>query len=321
MEKRSGRSGGLAIGLVMAVAAALIVVGGLWFFASRQAAPPAYAGSGAARERAVSVYTAPEPVSAPAPEPAAAPTPAEEEPFGFEEILFEEEGLLVARIQGKRYKGFIAIVDDPLRLRVGLFSPNAQGGSGRRLAQMADEYGAVLAVNGGAFADPAGGGSGNVPLGNVIADGRVLRGGLDSTVGMDADGRLYAGEFTSARCQELGLVWALSYGPTLIVDGEICSNLGTYMEEPRTAVGQRDDGSVVLLNIQGRQASALGVTEQELAEIMAGYGCVTAGNMDGGASSDMYYRGKYINICNTSGGPRPIPTCILVMPAEGGERE
>ena len=321
MEKRSGRSGGPVLALVLAVAAALIVVGGVWFFASRRAAPPAYAGSGAVRERTVSVYTAPETVSAPAPEPAEAPVLAEEEPFGFEEILYEDEGLLIARIQGKRYKGFIAVIDDPLRLRVGIFSPTLQGASGKRLAQMADEYGAVLAVNGGAFADPAGGGSGNVPLGNVIADGQALRGGLDSTVGMDAEGRLYAGEFTADRCRELGLVWALSYGPTLIVDGQICSNLSTYMEEPRTAVGQRDDGSVVLLNIQGRQASALGVTEQELAEIMAGYGCVTAGNMDGGASSDMYYRGEYVNICNTSGGPRPIPTCILVMPAEGGDGE
>ena len=95
----------------------------------------------------------------------------------------------------------------------------------------------------------------------------------------------------------------------------------TGIEEKRGQVEILADGAVVLLNIQGRQASALGVTEQELAEIMAGYGCVTAGNMDGGASSDMYYRGEYINICNTSGGPRPIPTCILVMPAEGGDGE
>ena len=318
MGKSTGKTGGPALGLVLAVAGALLVTGGVWFFASRRAAPPAMGRDGGIREQTVSVYTPPEAVDISAPAPAAAPVPAEAEFFGYEEVLAQEDGLLVARIQGKRYKGFIAIVEDPLRLRVGLFSPTVQGASGKRLAQMAEEYGAVLAVNGGAFADPAGGGSGNVPLGNVIADGRIFRGGLSSTVGMDAQGRLYAGEFTGARCEELGLVWALSYGPTLIVDGEIRPNLGTYMEEPRTAVGQREDGSIVLLNIQGRQASALGVTEQELAEIMAGYGCVNAGNMDGGASSDMYYRGEYINICNTSGGPRPIPTCILVMPAEGG---
>jgi exopolysaccharide biosynthesis protein len=88
------------------------------------------------------------------------------------------------------------------------------------------------------------------------------------------------------------------------------------MEEPRTAVGQRADGTVVLLNLQGRQAAALGVSERELAEIMAGYGCVNAGNLDGGASSDIFFRGEYLNVCNTSGGPRPIPTAILVMPAK-----
>ena len=153
----------------------------------------------------------------------------------------------------------------------------------------------------------------------MIADGEVYWGGLDSTVGMDAEGTLHVGEFTSARCRELGLQWALSYGPTLIENGEIRPDLGTYMEEPRTAVGQRADGTVVLLNLQGRQAAALGVTERELAEIMAGYGCINAGNLDGGASSDMYYRGEYLNISNSSGGPRPIPTCLLVMPAEGGD--
>ena len=53
--------------------------------------------------------------------------------------------------------------------------------------------------------------------------------------------------------------------------------------------------------------------------IMLGYGCVDAGNLDGGASSDMYFRGNYLNVCNTSGGPRPIPTSVLVMPSRAGE--
>ena len=71
---------------------------------------------------------------------------------------------------------------------------------------------------------------------------------------------------------------------------------------------------LLLLALQGRQLQALGVTCKELAQIMQGYGCINASNLDGGASSDMYFQGKYLNVCNTSGGPRPIPTAILVMP-------
>ncbi len=55
---------------------------------------------------------------------------------------------------------------------------------------------------------------------------------------------------------------------------------------------------------------------QQLAEIMVEYGAVNAGNLDGGASSDMYFNGEYVNVCNTSGGPRGIPTAVVVMPAQ-----
>jgi len=48
---------------------------------------------------------------------------------------------------------------------------------------------------------------------------------------------------------------------------------------------------------------------------MAGFGAVNASNLDGGASSDLYYNGSYLNVRNSSGSPRPIPTAVLVMPA------
>ena len=86
--------------------------------------------------------------------------------------------------------------------------------------------------------------------------------------------------------------------------------------EPRTAVGQRADGAVIFVVLQGRQPAVRGVSRQQLAEIMVEYGAVNAGNLDGGASSDMYFNGEYVNVCNTSGGPRGIPTAVVVMPAQ-----
>ena len=184
---------------------------------------------------------------------------------------------------------------------------------------MAEEAGAVLAVNGGGFSDPNGAGKGGMPTGNVIYEGKMLMGNWAPTVGMDAEGKLHVGEFNGNTCLQLGLQWAVSYGPTLIENGEVRPGLDNNSQEPRTAVGQRADGKVVILALQGRQLQALGVTCRELAMIMLGYGCVDAGNLDGGASSDMFFQGKYINVCNTSGGPRPIPTSVLVMPARTGK--
>ena len=321
MEKETKKTGALVPGLLIAVAAGLLLVGALWFFASRRAAPPSMAGSGGAEGHTVSLFTAPEPVEAEAPAPVPAPDVEAADPYGFDEILAQEDGLLLARIQGKRYRGFIAIVEDPFRVRVGTCGHFGEAARGRRLAAMADAAGAILAVNGGGFDDPNGGGRGGQPEGNVIMDGQLLWGGWGPTVAMDGQGKLYAGNYTSRECMENGFQWALSYGPNLIQNGVICSGLSDNLSEPRTAVGQREDGSIVLLNIQGRQPSALGVTYRELAEIMAGYGCVDAGNLDGGASSDIYYRGEYVNIANSSGGPRPIPTCLMVMPVEGGDGE
>lgn len=71
-----------------------------------------------------------------------------------------------------------------------------------------------------------------------------------------------------------------------------------------------------LLCCRDAQPAVLGVSRQQLAEIMVEYGAVNAGNLDGGASSDMYFNGEYVNVCNTSGGPRGIPTAVVVMPVQ-----
>ena len=244
------------------------------------------------------------------------PTP-EEKAAGFTAIIGREEGLTVARIQGKRYLGYVALVEDPTRLYVATLPYFSEGSGGRTVKQMADDTGAVLGINGGGFKDDNGMGSGGIPMGNLVADGEMRWPGGGPTVAMDRDGKLFAGDIGGDGCRERNFLWAVAYGPILIEDGVIRPYLDNYYQEPRTAVGQREDGTVVLLNIQGRQASALGVTCQELAEIMLEFGCINAGILDGGASSDMYYRGEYINICNTSGGPRPIPSAVMVAPIGG----
>ena len=79
------------------------------------------------------------------------------------------------------------------------------------------------------------------------------------------------------------------------MNGEI--NMDAYNTNsgynPRTAIGQRSDGTVIFVCIDGRQANSLGGTYRDVIDIMIEYGAVNACNMDGGSSSVMLYRDTY----------------------------
>ena len=82
---------------------------------------------------------------------------------------------------------------------------------------------------------------------------------------------------------------------------------------PRTAIGQRKDGTVLLLVIDGRQPGySVGATLRDLQNIMYEEGAVIAANLDGGSSSTLYYNGKVINKPADLLGERMIPTAFVV---------
>jgi exopolysaccharide biosynthesis protein len=82
---------------------------------------------------------------------------------------------------------------------------------------------------------------------------------------------------------------------------------------PRTAIGQRSDGAILMLVIDGRQVISLGATMEDLVDIMMEYGAVNACNLDGGSSSLMWFEGEYVNNCASVIGIRPVPTTFLVL--------
>ena len=97
---------------------------------------------------------------------------------------------------------------------------------------------------------------------------------------------------TAARAKELNIRDGCCFGPALIINGTI--NQKAYSANsgfnPRTAIGQRADGAVIFVCIDGRQVGSPGGTYADIINIMVEFGAVNACNMDGGSSSVMMYR-------------------------------
>jgi len=90
---------------------------------------------------------------------------------------------------------------------------------------------------------------------------------------------------------------------------------------PRTCIGQRADGAVIFLCVDGRSISSLGGTYADCIDIMVEYGAVNACNLDGGSSTVMMYRdpetGKADIVNNYAllqADPRRMPTFFMVKP-------
>ncbi len=219
-------------------------------------------------------------------------------------------------------KGKLLIVDDPKRVILGT-SDNFGREAGWELTEMVKRYGAIAGINAGGFNDEGGRGNGSTPQGIVIDDGEVTWGenyqGGFHLVGLDEDGILHVGYMTVQQAKDARIRWAVSFetydglASALIVNGEVQrQNLGGGVN-PRTAIGQRADGALLLLVLDGRSISTLGATMQDICDIMLEYGAVNAGNLDGGSSTVMVYGGEIINNCASVVGPRRIPTAFLLM--------
>ena len=236
-----------------------------------------------------------------------------------------DDGVELISITHGTAKGKLLIVRDPSRIILGVSSAEFDAKiPGMQLTALVEKYGGVAGTNAGGFNDENGRGNGGVPQGLVISGGALLHTGKDNEtyniVGFDADHILHVGTMTAEEALAQGITDAVSFrthdglASSLIINGEVQSkNLGGGIN-PRTAVGQCADGSVLLLVLDGRSINTLGATMQDVADIMLEYGAVNAGNLDGGSSSVMVYGGEIVNNCASVTGPRNIPTAFVVLP-------
>ena len=235
-----------------------------------------------------------------------------------ENLISSEDGIDVFSVVGGTYQGYMMVVKDPSRVTVGTCRDKFDGSNGLQLKDIAKRYDAVAAINGGGFEDSGGVGNGGTPVGLVVSEGKVKHTGRDRnyniTVGFDNNNiMVLARNMSDDDAKAKSIRDAITFGPALIVNGEPASVRGESSGlNPRTAIGQRKDGAVLMLVIDGRQASSLGATYSDLITIMLEYGAVNAINMDGGSSSLMYYKGEYLNSGVVLTGSRKMPTAFIV---------
>ena len=245
------------------------------------------------------------------------------------------DGIRLDYISGDTYNAYVMLIRDPSRVYQATSTKNfSHDIPGVRITQAIETEGAIAAINAGAFfdngtSDPI---VGSVPCGLVISGGKVAFDGHHDMVpqkgfvGFNNDNVLVVAQsMTASKAMELGIRDGCEFGPVLIMNGII--NEEAYHVNsglnPRTAIGQRADGAVIFLCIDGRQASSLGGTYADLIDIMVEYGAVNACNLDGGSSTVMLYRdhetGEVSMINNYSllqKEPRRMPTFFMVAPAK-----
>ena len=228
----------------------------------------------------------------------------------------KDDDVQLVDVSNNSFKGYMLVISDPSRVK--LVTASKLGTVGSTLSQIISYYGAVAGINAGGFADDALG-TGGKPDGIVIEDGKlqysVGKKNSYSIVGLDNKNRLIvSNSMTYATMQQENLRCAVSFGPTIIINGKptIKSGTGGWGIQPRTAIAQKKDGTILMLVIDGRQKGSIGATLKNVQDIFLKYGAYNAFNLDGGASSTMYYGGKIVNNPSDILGERYIPTAFIV---------
>ncbi len=250
------------------------------------------------------------------------------------------EGMKYTAKSYDNFKAYILLVKDPSRVYVGTSSNNfATASAGKRIFNFVGQENCLAAINGGEFDDEGGHGTGARPVGLTYSKGKcVWNDGAPRTfIGIDKNNRLVVkSSMSKDGADALGIRDSVCFqiGNVLIDNDEngVHLHYRTYNSgaAQRTAIGQRADGTMIFVVTDGRTASSIGATYNDMIDIMKEHGAVTAGMLDGGSSAMMYYENFYqkynINqntldeyqkkgLCNrykAFSTPRRIPTYFCV---------
>lgn len=222
----------------------------------------------------------------------------------------------IIEISGHSFFAKLMIVRDPSRVKLATIYPwseSPEGKQGQTLEKLVEDGNYLAGINGGEYFST--GNWGGKPKGLVVCDGQIqynkpMAG--DVMIGFNEDDILIVTEIGGMTAKEVEQMVednqirdAVSFKDIddgddnhftkLIINGAATEISGSGSgANPRTAIGQKADGTVLLLVTDGRGAGGhLGATARDLIAIMQEYGAVNAANLDGGSSSAMYYDGAY----------------------------
>lgn len=213
-------------------------------------------------------------------------------------------------------RGKLMRISNPAKIDVAV--SNYIGNSGTTLDNLIRQEKAVAGINAGAYADKLGSAHGSVPDGVLIKDSNLVYSyNTDDddicVIGFDENNILTVKYVKSAEeANSMNFRCAVSFGPPLIINGEgLVKESGTSLQ-PRSAIAQCSDGSVLFLVLDGRQASSAGATLKNVQDLLLEYGAVTAANLDGGSSTAMIHQGKLLNSPSDKGELKKIPSAFVV---------
>lgn len=245
-----------------------------------------------------------------------------------------KELIEIHKVSGNNFEGTMMIVNDPSKISLATTYPWSE--YGKELDKLVNDAGAIAGVNGGIYYSS--GNKGGRPYGLTVSNGEIqdISLGLAGLylIGFDEDNLLRIISLDGLNKKEVEELVkkekirdAVSFQEEssdknnhfvkLIINGEKreLNGMGSGAN-PRTAIGQREDGSILILVTDGRGKNGhLGATAADLIEIMSEYNAVNAANLDGGSSSSLYYNNEYLMTSVTfyySNSSWRLPTAFVV---------
>ena len=216
------------------------------------------------------------------------------------------DGIRIDTYTGETFTARVMIVRDPSKVYLAASSnPLSMDTPGIRMDQAMEQENAIAAVNAGPYYDDGSDGRavGSVPYGLALSENAVIWNDEQAAkcgfAGFNKDNILIvASSMTEEVAKELEIRDGCSSGPVLMVNGkvnwEIYESNSGYM--PRTVIGQRTDGAILLICAGGLNPDSLGASYHHMIDILKEYGAVNACALKGGLSSNMLYRdteGRY----------------------------
>ena len=197
---------------------------------------------------------------------------------------------------------------------------------------LAIENSALAAVNGGFFNTKKGGSVDFIKINKKILDSasyqadELMPEHSNSAISIDDNKvRIVKGGGKAYWEKSLPQSNVLVTGPLLLFDNEeqeLRINAFNYNRHPRTCACITNDRHLLLITVDGRNASAQGMSLHELTYLTKMLNCKDAINLDGGGSSTMYVKGQpdsgIVNYpCDNKQfdhfGERPVSNVFMIL--------